>query len=267
MIEFFGRRHQMIEKKILFYGQVLSCSCFRHTECLKVLLISPPRPEAGNTNWGRLGRFDNAWGDSTWRLAWPSAWAFSMCRLGRPSARALSTCKLGRPSELIIRYVTVRYAPCYVAAPKNYRPTSTCVKIILAGAFDVEARSAVSLGLLDVEGRSADSSVFFCVFAQSSPSVGIFGQRTGRWYFLQSSPSTKILTNGLDRAFWGGLRAKSIRTEFLIFGPRKNANHDLYLDGRPPGRRRTHKNEQICFPKHPPKNKNLNGMVDFSLFL
>ena len=141
-----------------------------------------------------------------------------------------------RAPNLIIRYVTVRYAPCYVAAPKNYRPTSTCFKIILAGAFDVEARSAVSLGLLDVEGRSADSSVFFCVFAQSSPSVGIFGQRTGRWYFSQSSPSTGILTNGLDRAFWGGLRTKSIRTCILIFGLQKNANHDLYLDGRPPGR-------------------------------
>ena len=128
-----------------------------------------------------------------------------------------------RAPNLIIRYVTVRYArcvactPCYVAAPKNYRPTSTCLKIILAGAFDVEARSAVSLGLLDVEGRSADSSVFFCVFAQSSPSVGIFGQRTGRWYFLQSSPSTGILTNGLDRAFWGGLRIKIITNRILSF--------------------------------------------------
>ena len=66
---------------------------------------------------------------------------------------------------------------------------------VSSGAFDVEARSAVSLGLLDVEGRSADSSVFFCVFVQSSPSVGIFGQRTGRWYFF----AVKSLDRNFDQ--------------------------------------------------------------------
>ena len=149
-----------------------------------------------------------------------------------------------RAPNLIIRYVTVRYArcvactPCYVAAPKNYRPTSTCLKIILAGAFDVEARSAVSLGLLDVEGRSADSSVFFCVFAQSSPSVGIFGQRTGRWYFSQSSPSTGILTNGLDRAFWGGSAQKVSGRNSRFLVPKKTPITTCILtDGRPDGGR------------------------------
>mgnify|MGYP001422414215 CR=1 FL=1 len=72
------------------------------------------------------------------------------------------------------------------------------------GRFRRGGSLGCQLGSFDVEGRSAVSSAFFCIFVQSSPSVGIFGQRTGRWYFLQSSPSTEILTNGLDRAFWGG---------------------------------------------------------------
>ena len=137
----------------------------------------------------------------------PFPWLLTGLKLKSPRLRShprLCLCRRRLRLSLSSSSSSFVVAPCYVAAPKNYRPTSTCFKIILAGAFDVEARSAVSLGLLDVEGRSADSSVFLCVFAQSSPSVGIFGQRTGRWYFLQSSPSTGILTNGLDRAFWGG---------------------------------------------------------------
>ena len=129
-----------------------------------------------------------------------------------------------RAPNLIIRYVTVRYAPCYVAAPKNYRPTSTCFKIILAGAFDVEARSAVSLGLLDVEGRSADSSVFFCIFVQSSPSVGIFGQRTGPWYFFAVQSLDRNFGQRTGSHILGAVRAKIIRNNILIFGPAKKRN-------------------------------------------
>ena len=110
-----------------------------------------------------------------------------------------------------------------VAAGKRRQPCSGTKE--LPANLDVfknhPSHSAVSSGAFDVEARSAVSSVFwtwrvgrptalyFSVFLCSPvPRSEFLANGLDDGTFLQSSPSTGILTNGLDRAFWGGSAQK-----------------------------------------------------------
>ena len=100
------------------------------------------------------------------------------------------------------------------AAPKNYRPTSTCLKIILATRLSARELSTWRLGRLSAwvfwtwrVGRP--TALYFSVFLCSPvPRSEFLANGLDDGTFLQSSPSTGILTNGLDRAFWGGSAQK-----------------------------------------------------------
>ena len=91
-------------------------------KCIYNPVLPRPRPEAGNTNWGCLGRFDveARSGVSSGLFDVEARWAISSAAFDVEARSAISS-----------------------------------------GAFDVEARSAVSTGAFDVPGRALPSSKRF----------------------------------------------------------------------------------------------------------